>query len=617
MQFLLFNIYPYLNIMETTFCSTIKICKTALLALLIVSACYADVRAAKNVSHYKYNQDQVIDVSKDLTRLNIAASNMLPGNSSADCGPLLEAAVKYAAKNNIATVSVPAGDYYFKTVRNKAFVWLNGIGNVAITGHQSNFIFGSRQFSGIIIANSKNTGLSGITLDYAPDLPFTSARVVSVNPAQSTINIDAPSGRPVTDFNTANKNSIRIFVLRKTGANSWSRLPIQRLVVVNGGLSAQSLVVAGSPAVSGDILNRDLAKIQRGDILSISERSYSGANALAFVSYPPATGSGNYAKNITIYSSPALGVTSLWQNNVTLSDVKVIPKPGREQYISANADGINATNSGANSKITGCTVIASGDDGISIASNLLGIVNAVNTDNSYNAALRYQITEGQSITLSNPGSLKEYGSGKVIAIQQLAGRDGEYKQFKITVDAAVPQAKKGAYIFIPKENRSPGLLVQDNLIQMVNARGIYLAGVTGVQVTGNTIEKTNSSGIIVQQLAEAGNGYKTPGNSNIVIAANKIHGPFSWGSATARGAIESSVQAGNSGDADAVNDSVSIHDNEIILAPGRGSGHVGIFISHTKGSRVKSNKLNSNNNGAALSSGQGVVMGEKNVNNQQ
>jgi len=584
---------------------------------MAVSTSYVNAKAAINILHNKAVQGQVIDVSKDLIRLNIAGSNMEPGNSSADCGPLLEAAVKYAAKNNITTVSVPAGDYYFKTVRNKAFVWLNGIGNVAITGHQSNFIFGSRQFSGIVIANSKNTGLSDITLDYASDLPFTSAKVVSVNPAQSTINIDARSGRPVTDFNTANKNSIRIFVLRKTGANSWSRLPIQRLAVVNGGLSAQSLVVAGSPAVSADILNRDLSKIQRGDILSISERSYSGANALAFVSYPPAIGSGNYAKNVTIYSSPALGVTSLWQNNVTLSGVKVIPKPGREQYISSNADGINATNSGADSKITGCTVIASGDDGISIASNLLGIVNAVNADNSYNVALRYQIAEGQSITLSNPGSLKEYGSGKIVAIQQLAGRDGDYKLYKLTVDAKVPQAQKGAYIFIPKENRSPGLLVQDNLIQMVNARGIYMAGVTGVQVIGNTIEKTNSSGIIVQQLAEAGNGYKTPGNSNIVIAANKIRAPFGWGTANARGAIESSVQAGNSGDTDAVNDSVSIHDNEITLAPDHSSGHVGIFISHTRGSRIKSNKMNANSNGAALSSGQGVVMGEKNVNNQQ
>lgn len=599
----------------SSYCAA-RICSAALFLLIIVLVCRPVTGFAKTNHPLLRHQLQVIDVSKDLTRLNIASSNMLPGDPSADCGPLLEAAAKYAAKNNIQTVSVPAGDYYFRSVRNKAFVWLNGVSNVAITGHQSNFLFASRQFSGIIIANSKNTGLSDITLDYAADLPFTSAKVTSVNAAQNTINIATPSGRPVTDFNNSGKNSIRVFVLRKTNYAAWSRLPIQRLAVVNGGLSNQALVVTGSPAVSSDILRRDLAQIRPGDILSISERSYSGVNALAFVSYPPVISSGNYAKNVTIYSSPSLGVTSLWQNSVILSGVKVIPKPGREQYISSNADGINATNSGAGSKITGCTIIGSGDDGISVASNLLGMVTALNGDNSYNVALRYQLTQGQSISLSNPGSLTEYGSGKITGIQELAERSGEYKQFKITLDAPLQQAQKGAYIFIPKENRSPGLLLQDNIIQMVNARGIYLAGVTGVQVIGNTIEKTNSSGIIVQQLAESGNGYKTPGNTNIIITGNKIHQPFAWGSANARGAIESSVQ-GSNGDTETVNNGLSIADNEIVLAPGSNSDHVGIFISHTKGSRLRNNKMNAGNGAAALPSAKAVVLGEKNLDTQQ
>ena len=594
--------------------STIRV---SVVTLSIFIALFSDTGVAKSTLMQLHNQNEIIDVSKDLTRLKIAGSNMLPGNSSADCGPLLEAAVKYASKNNIATVSVPAGSYNFKTVRNNAFVWLNGIGNVAIIGHQSNFIFGARKYSGVVIANSKNTGLSDITLDYAPDLPFTSAKVVSVNAAKNTINIANPSGRAITDFNTLNKNSVRIFVLRKTGSGTWSKLKIQRLAVVNLGLSAHALVVAGSPAVSAQILNRDLAQIHAGDIVSISERSYSGANALAFVSYPPNTGVGNYAKNVTIYSSPALGVTSLWQNGISLSGVKVIPKPGREQYISSNADGINATNSGAGGKIIGCTVIASGDDGISIASNLLGKVTAVNGDNSLNVALRYQLAQGQTITLSNPGSLGEYGSGKVTAIQQLAERSGEYKQYKIALDVALPQAQNGAYIFIPKEYRSPGLLVQGNLIQMTNSRGIYMAGVTGVQVINNTIEKTNSSAISLQQLSEAGNGYKTPGNTNITITGNKIHAPFSWGSASARGAIESSVQGSNDSTKE-VNDGVSIHDNEITLAPGNdNSGHVGIFISHTKGSRLRNNTIKANSSGAALSQARGVIMGEKNVDTKQ
>ncbi|WP_413666318.1 hypothetical protein ACEN9X_17365 [Mucilaginibacter sp. Mucisp86] len=557
-------------------------------------------------------QKTVLDVSKDLISLGIAKANMLPGDKSLNSAPLLEAAVTYAANNNIPIVNIPKGSYYFDARGKAASINIESCKNVDILGNGSSFIIQSRKSSGILIRNSSQIGLENFSLDYESDLPFTTAIVSSVDVSGRRISISSIQGRPITDFDNSGKNSIRIFVLRKVGGGAYKSVPIARMAIDKGSsLSNSSISIVGNPVVSNAILDYGLNQIQPGDLLSISERNYSGAVAIGFLGYPPIKNSGNYIKNVTINSSPSIGVTALWQSKFNCVNVKVIPKAGRSQYISSNADGINMTNSGAGCNVTNSTVIASGDDGISIASNLCGTVQAAGGGNAFVAALRYNLSIGEDVTLSDPDDLHEYLTSKITNIELVASPAGQLKQYKITLDTPTSGVKNGSFIFISKNYRSPGLVVQNNLIQKVNARGIYLCGVSGVQILSNTIADANSSGIMLQQLSELNGGFKSPGNSNITIRSNIINNAFSFGYNLASGGIEASMFGGDSKTA-VVNNGLVIRDNNIQIAPDRNSRHVGIFISHTKGSDIGNNTIQcvtDNGNLKSLSTDRKIVVG--------
>jgi hypothetical protein len=58
-------------------------------------------------------QTSSLNLSHDLTALNIASGNMVPNQPQLDSRPLLEAAVAYAQSKGIGTITADPGAYYF------------------------------------------------------------------------------------------------------------------------------------------------------------------------------------------------------------------------------------------------------------------------------------------------------------------------------------------------------------------------------------------------------------------------------------------------------------------------------------------------------------------------
>src|SRR5882724_3157245 len=58
----------------------------------------------------------VLNMSHDLVPKGIAAQNLHPDTATLDARPLVEAAVAYASRNAIATVTADSGSYYFLTL---------------------------------------------------------------------------------------------------------------------------------------------------------------------------------------------------------------------------------------------------------------------------------------------------------------------------------------------------------------------------------------------------------------------------------------------------------------------------------------------------------------------
>jgi hypothetical protein len=544
----------------TVFFSIFLICRTPL-----ASQAHAQIK----------KQSSVIDVSTDLTKLGIAQQNMLPGDNSIDAGPLLEAAVMYAGKHNFNKVNVPVGSYYFKSVRNNAHAYIFNTNNVIIECNNATFNFSSRKACGIIIRNCNYVGIQNVKLDYSLDLPFTSAKVASVDIANNAIAVSGISGRPLSDFNSSSRYSVRIFVLRKTNDNEVKSVPVEWLFAADGPVDNNKIVLKGNSAQ----VAANLAKVQPGDILCVSERSYAGNNALAFITYPPDIDSGNYAKNVIVYSSPAIGVSSMWQNGLSFSNLKVMPKPGREQYISSNADGINVVNSGNGNTVNNCEVSFSGDDGISFSGNLYATVTSVNNVNDMSVNERYKLKANQKITFVDPDDLHEIGSATIADLPQ---RSANKQQTNIKLVTSVQNLRQGALIYLPQDKRSNGITVSGNIIRYPYSRGIYFSGVNGAQIIGNTIEHTQSCAILGQA------GRNIPGVSNTVIKNNIINNAFEKGTTNQPGAIEISVE-GKSTSA-FVNRGMEIRNNQITIA-GTAVKHVGVFISNTQGYNLSGNSL--------------------------
>jgi len=519
----------------------------------------------------------ILDVSTDLVSSGIAKQNMLPNDKSIDAGPLLQAAVIYAGKHNITTVKVPLGDYYFLSTANNAHVYISNTNNVKIDCNNATFNFSSKNASGIIIRNCNYVGLENVKLDYSLDLPFTTATVASVDVANGVLYISSVLGRPLSDFASSSRYSVRVFVLRKANNGEVKSVPVEWLIAEDGRLSNNSITLKGNPKQ----LAVNLAKIQPGDLLSVSERSYAGNNALVFTTYPPDIDSGNYAKNVTVYSSPALGVSTMWQNKLSFSNIHIEPKAGRDQYISSNADGINLVNSGNGNTVSDCLVTYTGDDGISFSGNLYATVTSVTGSNAISVNERYKLKANQEIVFVDPDDLHEIGSA-IVQQEPQRQRSPSGVTTDVQLDRTFPDLKNGTLIYLPENVRSNGITIQNNTIRYPYSRGIYFSGVNGAQIIGNTIEHTQSSAILGQ--AER----NIPGVTNAVIKNNIINGAFEKGSTGQPGAIEISVESKST--SAFVNKNIVIVNNNITLAD-PDSKHVGIYMGNTKGYNLLNNTL--------------------------
>src|SRR5215470_212643 len=114
-----------------------------------------------------------LNVSHDLVSNGIAMSNMQPDSPKLDSRPLLEAAIAYAQKNNIATVNADRGAYYFLTLRNpQTHVLLNGVSNLTIDFQNSDLYFQQSNRGAILCQTCSSVTLQNFTVDFL-QLPFT------------------------------------------------------------------------------------------------------------------------------------------------------------------------------------------------------------------------------------------------------------------------------------------------------------------------------------------------------------------------------------------------------------------------------------------------------------
>lgn len=153
-------------------------------------------------------QTSTLNLSRDLVRLGISSSDLVPNQPSLDAGPLLLQGFNYARTNRISLVTVDPGAYYFLSLQFPGFhVVLTRANNMTIDFQGSDLFLARTQRIGIALTDSTNTVLKNFTMDFI-QLPFTQLSVTSVDPAQRQIQFQVPAGwQHPSVFNTPQTTS--------------------------------------------------------------------------------------------------------------------------------------------------------------------------------------------------------------------------------------------------------------------------------------------------------------------------------------------------------------------------------------------------------------------------
>ena len=240
-------------------------------------------------------------------------------------------------------------------------------------------------------------------------------------------------------------------------------------------------------------------------------------------------------RNVTIYSSAQFAFDIQFVGTSTFDQLQVIPRPGTDRLISANADGIHISASQANNTISNSTVRRACDDGIIIDGQWSGTISAAPTGASVpvtlDAASFVQLSAGMSVDFINIANAGVFATAAITAVNPAPAQQKLGGAVTLTLDHAVTGLQAGFGV-IPDDPayRGGGSIIRGNLVwEEVFDRGIYIPGVEGVTVTDNMIDTTNNGGIVIGEDDNTGYAYKTGPASNVTVHNNVVNNALEYG----------------------------------------------------------------------------------------
>jgi hypothetical protein len=532
---------------------------------------------------------QELNLSHDLLRLGISA-DMEPNRRDLDSRPLFQAAIEYIRSQPVTRVTLDPGDYYFLTTQqNGRYLYLANLRNVAFAFAGVNLYFRDA-YTGLFaiqVVDSERITLSGFTLDFL-ELPFTQVRIAQVQPEARTMRFEPlPGFRSVTDFNDIRSSNGSFPELHGIVFRDGT------VVGDTGRISLDRPVRADTATVEAEGYWSDPATLARylpGDTLVIFGRGTAGTairvdggREVAF-------------EDVDVYASNSIAVLFVRVTAARLDRMRVIPRPGTDRLISANADGLNLTLVQAGSVIRDSEVRRTLDDGIAVNSTFLAVVREAPA--ASRLVVRRQATtrfeNGLDVAILNSTTAEEVPGGRIVS--QSPAYDAPLVAggaVTLEFDRAL-SASRADYgmVLSTSAQRGEGTLVENNLVEdVLFARGIYLAGAVGITVRGNTVRRTASAGIVAWQALQIG-AFATPPVRDIQILGNTVIQPIGFatpatGSYAAFGGISVvSAAAGGRFVTNRVNQQVVIAGNRILE-----SGRAGIWISNVAGGSIRDNAI--------------------------
>lgn len=535
-----------------------------------------------------YTPIDEVNLSQDLVSLGIYSANLTPNQPTVDARPYIEAALQYAKGVGIHKLTVDQGDYYFLSqVAADRHLEIIGAKDLTIDFADSNLYFANGHLIAILLTNCERTTLTRLKADYL-QLPSTQLVVSSVNASARTIQYTTMSGfQSPTAFNASSTpygdpGALRVFVFRGgERVQEVGRLQASR----NATSDTITIINDDKPWTQ----EANLAAIQPGDTLVYTDRS--GGHTIKMNG-----GQGNTISYVEVYAAPVFAFLFHKQFNTIVDHVSVKPRPGSGRLMSSNADGIHFGNARQNNVVQNSFVQGTGDDGIAFNSTWLATVTSQTAARTLSVQrfINEKFPVGTEVEFMDGATGERKGTAVVTEMSPPYGSQTFLANENVTVtfDRDVPTLSAGSGMYATNPNeRGYGSKVLNNHIEQTNlARGILFAGIMNGEIRGNTIKKTNMSGINVNQEYLLSTFKAAPANG-ITIEDNTIEQAFLWGApaseivnAGAALLVNSYTPSGWSPGMPHQN--IAIRGNTIT-----DSGRTGIRVENTDGGEVSGNTV--------------------------
>lgn len=224
-------------------------------------------------------------------------------------------------------------------------------------------------------------------------------------------------------------------------------------------------------------------------------------------------------ENTTIYSQPGMGIVGHRSHNISMTGLRIVPRPGRRQ--STNTDATHFTSCTGLIHFKGCMFEGQGDDATNVHNYYYSIIGkegkkyktTVNTpDKGIHAMVLDYPDVGDTMELVNRLTLKPIKKVSVTQIDTIPKKGETY----ITLNEELPNNINNYYLI--NVTRLPALHIEDCTILSHLARGILIK-TRNVLIENTTIVETTGTAI---QIGAEGYWHEGPGSENVTIRNNRM-----------------------------------------------------------------------------------------------
>lgn len=277
---------------------------------------------------------------------------------------------------------------------------LDGFEDFEIKGNDVNIIMEKTGLA-LSINECKKVKVSGLRIDYEP-LSFTQGRVTYVDREAKKFAIKLDNGYPELNAGWAWN---RIIPYEPDGNTILSIQHNDRLVTAESLGNKEYLI-----GMSGDSFFAEDVPLRLGCIIVISNRKGDGAVRLSETENCT-------LENVSVYSSPGFAVTdSDGYGDNKFINMKIIPRPGTNRYLSSSADGFHTFNKVKGPTIDRCEISHVEDDIMNLNASCNYIFDVIDSRTIRVVANRILCAEvGEKIKIFDFESLEIKGEPTVVS----------------------------------------------------------------------------------------------------------------------------------------------------------------------------------------------------------